>query len=93
LASFSTFFMWYGIFYISLSFFHCCSVYVASVIFLTFHLMHTLYTLQISVEFTLKTLKTCPYMFLSHFYDHFQGGPWTVLSQVTKLKSVDICSL
>jgi len=45
--------------------FHRCIVHVASIISLIYQLMHTVFTLQKALKFTLKTLKTCPYMFRS----------------------------
>ena len=55
--------------------------------------MHTLYTLQKTLKFTLKTLKNLPLHVSVSFLRLSSGGSWTVLCQVTKLRSVDIRSL
>jgi hypothetical protein len=73
-----------------LNVFHCCAMHVASVISLIFQLMHTLYTLE---KINIKTLKNLPLHVSVQFLRASSEGSWTVLCQITKLRSVDIRSL
>jgi hypothetical protein len=66
---------------------------IREIISLIFQLMHTLYTLQKAPTFTLKTLKNFPLHVSVAFLRPSSGGPWTVLCEVTKLRSVDISLL
>jgi hypothetical protein len=48
--------------------FHRCTVHIASINSIIFQLMHTIYKLLKSTKIHIKKhLKTCPYMFRSHF--------------------------
>jgi len=53
---------------------------------------HTVYSLK-STKVHIKTLKNVPLHVSVPFLRPSSGGPWTVLCQVTKLRSVDIRSL
>jgi len=53
-----------------------------------------IYTLK-RTKFTLKHFKTqaLPLHVSVHFFRPYSGGSWTVIYAVTKLRSVDVCSL
>jgi hypothetical protein len=53
---------------------YCCTTHIASIIFFSSPTnAHTIYTLK-AINFTLKTLNTCPYMFVSLFKNNPQGA-------------------